>query len=135
MPQKKTIQPEGLFNSTKYGFSQVVIKEPGKLVFISGQVAWDENETIHGKGDLAIQTRVAIEKLERAIAAAGGTLEDIVMLRIYKVDYQPGDGPVIGEILREKFGTDHPPASTWISVNGLANPDFMIEIEAQAVIP
>ncbi len=134
MSKKRTIQPEGLFHSTQYGFSQVVVSEPGKMVFISGQVAWDENEKIHGENDLETQTRVSIEKLERAVESAGGSLEDIVMLRIYKVNFQAGDGPVIGKILREKFGTDHPPASTWISVNGLANPDFMIEIEAQAIV-
>lgn len=134
MAGKKTIQPEGLFNSVQYGFSQVVVAQPGRMVFISGQVAWNEHEVIHGKNDLAEQTRVSLEKLELAVKAAGGTLDDIVMLRIYKVNYQPGDGPVIGKILRETFGTEHPPASSWISVAGLANPDFMIEIEAQAVL-
>jgi len=69
-----------------------------------------------------------------AIKAAGGTLENIIMLRIYKVNYQKEDGPIISQILKNNFGTENPPASTWISVEGLANEGFMIEIEAQGVI-
>ena len=56
------------------------------------------------------------------------------MLRIYKVNYQPEDGRVISQQLIDTFGTTHPPASTWISVDGLADAGLMIEIEAQAVI-
>ena len=48
-----------------------------------------------------------------AIEAAGGSLNDIVMLRIYKVDYQPADGAIISEALIKNFGTENPPASTW----------------------
>lgn len=134
MPEKQVINPSDLFNSNNYGFSQIIMTPPGRLVFISGQVAWDENENITGKGDLEVQTRKSIENLERAMTAVGGSLQDIVMLRIYRVNYVKEDGPVIGKVLLEKFGSTSPPASTWVSVNGLANEDFMIEIEAQAVI-
>jgi len=61
-------------------------------------------------------------------------MENIMMLRIYKVDYQKRDGPIINSILKENFGIKNPPASTWINVKGLANEGFMIEIEAIAVI-
>lgn len=132
--KKHTVNPPNLFNSTAYGFSQIVVSPPGKHVFISGQVAWDEKEEIAGKNDLEVQTRKSIENLKRAMDAVGGDLSDIVMLRIYKVNYRSGDGPVIHGVLKEKFGTAHPPASTWISVQGLANDDFMIEIEAQAIV-
>jgi len=131
---KKCINPTNLFNSTQYGFSQVVVADPGRNVFISGQVAWDEELNIVGKNDLKIQTRKSIDNLKIAVESAGGTLENIVMLRIYKVNYKKEDGPVINEILRNAFGIASPPASTWVSVHGLANEEFMIEIEAQAVI-
>lgn len=134
MMNKVCIQPSGLFNSTQYGFSQVVTCNPGKLVFISGQVAWDAEMNITGKDDLQVQTRKALDNLKLAIESAGGTLQNIVMLRIYKVNYRKEDGPVINGLLREHFGTATPPASTWISVQGLANEDFLIEIEAQAVL-
>ncbi len=131
---KRTINPKKLFNSTQYGFSQVVVSDPGKMIFISGQVAWDENQEIAGEKDLKVQTQKAIDNLEIAMESAGGSLDNIVMLRIYKVDYKKEDGPVINEILRTNFGTVSPPASTWVSVKGLANEGFLIEIEAQAVI-
>ncbi len=131
---KQCINPKELFPSVQYGFSQIVVSNPGKMVFVSGQVAWDENMNIVGANDLKIQTQKAIDNLKIAMESAGGTLENIVMLRIYKVDYKSGDGTIISDILKKNFGTTSPPASTWVSVQGLANEGFMIEIEAQAVI-
>lgn len=132
--KREVLNPKSLFDSRQYGFSQIVISNPGKIIFISGQVAWDENLKIIGENDLAKQTQKALDNLGIAIKAAGGTLENIVMLRIYKVNYQKEDGPIINQILKNYFGTENPPASTWISVQGLADEGFMIEIEAQAVI-
>ena len=131
---KKCINPKELFNSIQYGFSQIVISNYGKIVFISGQVAWDENLNIIGENDLKVQTQKAIDNLKIAVESAGGSLENIVMLRIYKVDYKKEDGSIINEILKKNFGISTPPASTWVSVKGLANEGFLIEIEAQAVI-
>ncbi|MEP1096059.1 MAG: RidA family protein [Cyclobacteriaceae bacterium] len=132
--KRKTVNPETLFDSRQYGFSQIVISKPGKMVFVSGQVAWDENCKIIGENDLAKQTQKSLDNLGLAIQAAGGTLENIVMLRIYKVNYQKEDGPIIVQALKNYFGSENPPASTWINVRGLANEGFMIEIEAQGVI-
>lgn len=130
----KAINPQSLFNSKQYGFSQVVVANPGKMIFISGQVACDEHLKIVGKNDLAKQTQKSLDNLRVAIEAAGGGLGNIVMLRIYKVNYQEGDGVIISQVLKDAFGIINPPASTWISVDGLANQDFLIEIEAQAII-
>jgi 2-iminobutanoate/2-iminopropanoate deaminase len=89
---------------------------------------------IIGKNDLAKQTQKSIDNIKIVVNAAGGNLANIVMLRIYKVDFQKEDGPIIAQILKDNFGVENPPASTWISVKGLANEEFMIEVEAQAVI-
>ena len=123
-----------MFDSRQYGFSQIITADPGKLVFISGQVAWDEHQNVVGEKDLFAQTQKSINNLKIAINAAGGTLDDIVMLRIYVVDYQKEHGPIISQALKDNFGISSPPASTWVNVKGLANEKFMIEIEAQAVI-
>lgn len=131
---RETINPKKLFNSTQYGFSQIAISQPGKHIFISGQVAWDENLNIVGDNNLKVQAQKAMDNLKIAIEKVGGTMENIMMLRIYKVDYQPEDGQVISSVLTKTFGTENPPASTWINVKGLANEGFMIEIEAQAVL-
>ena len=132
--KKEYVNPKTLFNSSQYGFSQVVISDPGRHVFISGQTAWDEKQSLVGKNDLGKQTQKSCENLKLAIEAAGGNLSDIVMLRIYKVNYEQGDGQIISEALRSAFGAQNFPASTWINVKGLASPGFLIEIEAQAII-
>ncbi len=132
--KREYITPKTLSDSRPYGFSQVVVTKPGKMVFISGQVAWDAHLNIVGENDLERQTVKALENLKMAIEAVGGTFEDIVMLRIYKVNYQKEDGQIISQILKNNFGTHNPPASTWVSVDGLANAGFLIEIGAQAVL-
>ena len=132
--KRDTGNPETLFDSTQFGFSQIAVSTPGKMVFISGQVAWDNNMNIVGEDNLEIQTQKAIDNLRIAIESTGGAIENIMMLRIYIVNYQKEDGSVISSILRKNFGTKNPPASTWINVKGLANEKFLIEIEGQAII-
>ena len=132
--KKQSLNPNTLFDSTPFGFSQIVIAKPGKMVFISGQVAWDENRNIVGRNDLAMQVQKTLENLRTAMQAVGGTLSDIVMLRIYKVNLQTEDTHIISKALLDHFGTEHQPASTWLNVQGLANPAFQIEIEAQAIL-
>ncbi len=131
---KAYLNPTSLFNSTQFGFSQIVIADPGKLVFLSGQVAWDADGQIVGQGDLEKQTRQTFSNIKTAIETAGGTLKDIVMLRIYVVHLTDDKSAVIGPILKEYFGTQNPPASTWLGVTALASSDFLLEIEAQAII-
>ena len=104
------------------------------MVFISGQTAWNERENIVGGDSVLEQARQAFRNLEKAIEAAGGTLKDIVALRIYVVDYQAECGTAVGAILRETFSPQNPPASTWIGVSALADPEFLIEIEATAAL-
>ncbi len=134
MVTKKVLNPSNLFNSVPYGFSQIVVSDPGKLVFISGQVAWDENYDLIGENDLSEQTEKSLENLKTAIEAAGGTLQNIMMLRLYVVQLQEEHSSVIANQLKKCFGEITQPASTWLQVNGLANDKFLIEIEAQAVI-
>ena len=103
------------------------------MVFISGQTAWDARKNIVGGDSVLEQARQALRNLETAMQAAGGTLKDIVALRIYVVDYQAESGTAVGIALREFF-SGNPPASTWIGVPALAVPEFLIEIEATAVL-
>jgi enamine deaminase RidA (YjgF/YER057c/UK114 family) len=130
---KEYRNPNSLFPSLPHGFSQVVIASGLKMVFISGQTAWDARKNIVGGESVLEQARQAFRNLEKAIEAAGGTLKDIVALRIYVVDYQTESGTAVGIALREFF-SGNPPASTWIGVAALAVPEFLIEIEATAVL-
>jgi len=131
---KKHINPDSLFPSLKYGFSQIVAASGGTTIYISGQTAWDSHKQIIGGTDLAQQTRQALQNVQTAIEAAGGTLTDIVSLRIYIVDYKQEQAQAVGAALRKFFPREKRPASTWIGVSALAVPDFLIEIEAIAVL-
>ncbi len=128
------INPKNLFKSKQYGFSQLVVSNAsGKLFYTSGQVAVDAEEKIVAK-DIAGQTRQALNNLTIVIKEAGGNLKDIMMLRIYFVNNGTFKNEEIGVVLREFFGTENPPASTWIGIHSLARPEFLIEIEANGVI-
>ena len=131
---KEFINPTSLFPSLPHGFSQVVVASGRKMVFISGQTAWDVRKKIVGGDSVLEQARQAFRNLRKAIEAAGGTLKEIVALRIYIVNYQPESATAVGTALREFFSPENPPASTWIGVSALAAPEFLIEIEATAVL-
>src|SRR5205814_3410122 len=130
---REYINPKTLFSSLAHGFSQVVSASGAKTIYISGQTAWDAHKQLVGGTDLAQQSRQALRNVMTAIEAVGGTLADVVALRIYIVNYRPEQAETIGGALREFFPEDTRPASTWIGVSALAVPDFFIEIEATAV--
>ena len=130
---KQYLNPDSLFPSVQHGFSQVVVASGRKMVFISGQTAWDIRKKIVGGDSLLEQARQALRNLQAAIEATGGTLNDIVFLRIYIVNYQPQNAEAVSIALREFFSSTNPPASTWIGVSALAVPEFLIEIEATAM--
>ena len=133
MPKEYT-NPDSLFRSLEYGFSQIVAATGGKTVHISGQTAWNTQRQIIGGTDLAQQARQALRNVQAAVEAIGGTLADVVALRIYIVNYRPDQANAIGGALREFFPEEKRPASTWIGVSTLAVPEFLIEIEATAVL-
>jgi 2-iminobutanoate/2-iminopropanoate deaminase len=131
---KEYVNPDSIFPSVQHGFSQVVVASGRKMVFTSGQTAWDAQKKIVGERSLLEQARQALRNVQAAIEASGGTLKDIVSLRIYIVNYEPENTEAISIALREFFSSTNPPASTWIGVSALAVPEFLIEIEATAVL-
>jgi len=131
---KEHINPKSLFQSVEHGFSQIVTAQAGKTVYISGQTTWDAEKRIVGGKNLGEQARQALRNIRTAVEAAGGTLTDVVSVRIYVVNYKPEDAGPIGEAFREFFPGDRLPASTLIGVSSLAVGDFLIEVEAMAVV-
>lgn len=131
---KIALNPPDLFNSRPYGFSQVVIAEGRRTIYCSGQVSWDATEDIGAPGDLAEQSRRALLNVERAVMAAGGSLNDVVSLRVYIVGDHIRNTTAVRQALLQTFGPEGQPAATWIGVSALANPDFIVEIEAIAVL-
>jgi enamine deaminase RidA (YjgF/YER057c/UK114 family) len=128
------VNPATLYNSVQFGFSHAVRQRGGDTLHLAGQVAWDKEGKVVGGGDLAAQTRQALANLREVLAAAGATPADIVRLRTYVVNHSPDKlGPVLGEIGAFYAGAV-PAANTFIGVQALALPDFLVEIEATAVV-
>ncbi len=123
-----------MFRSLDHGFSQGVIAEGRRTLHVSGQTAWDAGRRIVGGSDLGQQARQAFANLKAVVEAAGGALENVVSVRIYVVGYRPDMAGAIGGALREAFPGPTKPASTWIGVTSLADPAFLVEIEATAVL-
>ena len=127
------INPAGLMKPT--GYTHVVAARGGKLVFIAGQVAFDKDGNIVGKGDLRAQTQQVYLNLRTALSAAGASPKDVVKTVTYVVGYNPAQLPLLREARQAFYGTAEPPASTLVGVQALAREDFLIEIEAFAVVP
>lgn len=132
--KKETLNPETLFPSRQYGFSQIVAVQGGRTVYFSGQVAWDAHQQIVGEGNLKQQVWQSLKNVEIAVQAAGGTLKDIVSMRIYIVADYLKESSAVSEGLRTFFPGENPPTTTWIGVSALANEGFLIEIEPVAVV-
>ena len=93
------INPDSMYNSLVYGFSHAAVQTSGKTVHLAGQVAWDKDCNIVGGDDLAAQTRQTLANIKTVIEAAGGTIADIVRLRIYVVNHSPDKlGVVLPEV-------------------------------------
>ena len=128
------LNPCALFPSQQYGFSQGVAAAGKTTVYVSGQVGWNAAQQITGPTDLGAQTRQALENLEIAVRAGGGTRTDIVSLRLYIVGDHIHNARPVREALLAFFPAENLPTSTWIGVSALASKDFLIEIEAVAVL-
>ena len=130
--EKEFLNPAGM--PVLPGFSQVVTATEGKIVFISGQVAFNANNELVGKGDLRAQAVQTFENLKQALAAVGATFDDVLKSNTYIVDYTPDVIGVIREVRSQYLPQEKAPASTLIGVQALAFEDLLIEIEAIAMV-
>lgn len=131
--QRTVINPETVFNSLQYGFSQAVVIQGGRRVVLSGQVGIDAEENTVS-ANLSTQIEVALNNIEAILAEVGANLSHVVFLRIYIVDSAKNDQQAIVKVLLERFPAN-PPATSWVIVNGLAESEWLIELEAEAVLP
>lgn len=125
-------RPKGLLHNP--GFSQVVAASGTRTIYTAGQVPIDEHGALVGAGDLAAQTAQAMHNVGLALDAAGATYADIVKITTYVVNYRPEHRAVIGKARAPFFLAGAPPASTLVGVAALALPDWLVEIEAVAVV-
>src|SRR5262245_31009033 len=124
--------PQGLLRNPAY--SHVVVASGARTIYTAGQVAIDEHGALVGAGDLAAQTAQAMRNVGLALAAAGASYANIVKITTYVVNYRPEHRTVIGQARAPFFAGGAPPASTLVGVSALALPEWLVEIEAVAVV-
>ena len=105
--------------------------EGGRLLYVSGQVAWDASGNIVGKGDVGAQARQTFQNLRQVLQAAGGDLGSLMKITTYitRIEHRPAVAEARSEVFHGEL-----PASTLIVVKSLFHPDFLIEVEGVAVI-
>lgn len=128
-------QSETLEHGLAYSDAVAVEMADHKRAFISGVVPWNEQEEVIGRGDVEKQTRTVLEAIEGIMEDFGGSMQDIVRVRVYVNDLNEEDFQQVHEVRNEFFERDHFPSSTLIEVSELAFEGMMIEIDADAIIP
>ena len=133
------------FEQKNYNYSEwakgrfseaVTVTGPGKMIFLAGVGAEDENgkggDILH-KGDFTAQCKYAFDKIKRALEKNGATLADIVKMVSYLTDvrYQPD----FGKCRSETFGSTPMPVHTLLTISQLAWPGMMVEIDVTAMVP
>jgi enamine deaminase RidA (YjgF/YER057c/UK114 family) len=131
--QVEHLNPEGLPQNPAFT-NVVVVTGPVRTIYIGGQDAVDATGQIVGAGDIGAQARQVYENIQTALEAAGAGLEHVVKWNILIVQGQPLE-PGFAEFERVWGERPNPPAITAAFVSALANPEFLVEIDAIAVVP
>ncbi|GGM23772.1 MULTISPECIES: RidA family protein [Micromonospora] len=129
MPKELLVSPD--LAPPNGHFAQATVAGPGRLVFVSGMTARTADGGIAGIGDVEEQTHQVCRNLDAAVRAAGGTLDDVARVDVYVRDI--GHFDTIHRVRRQYF-TGPPPASTMVEVSRFVHPDYLIEINAIAVL-
>ena len=130
MPTIEKFNAPGLFEPATYS-QGVKVTQAQTVLFLSGQVAYTADGSPAFRGDFKAQARGAYEAIKALVESQGGTMNSIVKITTYVTDmrYRVDLAPI-----REEFFGKKGPASTLVEISALAHPDWMIEIEAIAVV-
>ena len=115
------------------GYTHVIAATGSRLVFVAGQVAEDAAGNLIGQDDLAVQARQAFANVGRCLTAGGARPDQVTKLTIYVVGYRKKYWPAICEARDAVFG-EHQPTDTLLGIEALAEPQYLIEIDAIAVV-
>ncbi|MEU9221371.1 RidA family protein [Streptomyces sp. NPDC048376] len=121
--------PEGVAPAAQYTH---VVLGTGRFVAVSGQLALDEDGRVVGAGDPAAQARQVFENLRRCLASAGATFDDVVKLTFFVTDM--AHMGAIRAARAAHIPDDRLPAASAVQVGALVRPEFLMEIEAFAVV-
>jgi len=128
---KTYLNPAG--SPTPKSYHHVVTTEPGRLIFLSGQVSFDNNRNIVGENDIVTQTRQTMNNLKAAVETGGGQISDIVQITTHVVDYNPAQLDDITGTIAEYFEPDCLPTNTLVGIASLSTEGLLIEIGGIAV--
>src|SRR5205814_5427311 len=128
---KRQIQSDKIRQPSGHFSHAISAEAKGRLVFISGMTARRPDGSIAGIGDIEAQTRQVCENIKSAVEGAGGSMDDIVRVDVYVRNMEHFD--TIHKVRREYFKSP-PPASTMVEICKMTSPDYLIEINAIAVI-
>ena len=134
MVNRQKFFPEGLSKRVVGGhvlYAPVVRVVPGQLVFIAGLLSRNKNGDLVGRGDMGAQLRQVGENLTIALASAGASLADLVRTQTFTTDIEEFFKHVD---VRMKYFGEALPTSTTVEVSRLSHPDYLVEVEAIAVI-
>ena len=126
------MNPDAMYTPNKGIYSQVVTSTGTTTVHIAGTVTFDEDANVVGVGDMKAQTCQILDNLRISLEAAGALPADVVRINVYTLntdDYVSNGAP---EVIA--FFGDTKPSSTTVQVSRLVHPDWLVEIEATAVI-
>jgi enamine deaminase RidA (YjgF/YER057c/UK114 family) len=112
------------------GYSRAV--RIGDIIEVAGTTAVDETGELVGRDDAYEQTRYILAKIEKALAAAGGAMQDVIRTRMYVTNI--GHWQAVARAHADYF-RDIKPAATMVEVRSLIEPDMLVEIEVTAVVP
>lgn len=129
---KQFFNPEGLLKPGAY--TPAISVQGGRTIYVSGQVSQDVDGNVVGKGDLLAQAGQVYKNLGIALAGAGATFDDVVKLNVYVVGFKPEHRALLQSVREKHVNRNNPPASTLVGVQSLARPDFLVEVEAVAVV-
>jgi len=130
--KRTTYQPADVFVPAGKTYSHGVIVEAGRTLYVAGQTSRDVQGNIVCKGDAAGQTRQTLENMKKVVEGAGGRMEDIAKTTVFITDIKYREA--VGKV-RQEFFKGEPPANTLLVVAGLADPAFLVEIEAIVPLP
>ena len=128
---KTYLNPPG--SPTPKSYHHVITTGPGKMIFMSGQVAFDSSRSIVGEGDVVAQTRQTMLNLKSAVETGGGQISDIVQITTHVVNYDPTQLEDITGTIAEFFEPECLPTNTLVGINSLSTEGLLIEIGGIAI--
>lgn len=126
---REAVQPKGVWDA-RPRFAQVM--KIGNTIHVSGQTPVDAHGKVVGKGNIEVQARQVFENIQKCLAAAGATFDHVVKINLYCTDMETHYQTM--SKIRCEYLSNQAVASTWVEVRRLVDPDWLLEVEAIAVL-